>query len=298
VSSATIAVVLNPVSGAGKTLKLLPTVTEALQRLDRPFHLHVTTHAGEAPGVAQRFAEDGAAVVIAIGGDGTINEVANGLLASGTSVPLGLVPSGHGSDFVRTVQVPKSIDDAIGAACAGRVRKIDVGKATFADGSSRYFVNVAGLGFDAEVAQRALGTKLPGSTLPYLAALGGALVGYRNIGVTIEADGERQSFTAVFVTVANAKFFGGGLKITPMAEIEDGLLDLAVIGDLGKLELLRQVPGVYRGKHVDHPKFTHRHVKSVRIETVSPARVQLDGELVGSAPVTFAVAPAALCLAG
>ncbi|MEA2582399.1 MAG: diacylglycerol kinase [Thermomicrobiales bacterium] len=294
----TVAVILNPASGAGKTLKLVPQVTRALQQVGRPFNLHLTTRAGEAPEVARQFALDGASVVIAIGGDGTINEVANGLLASGCAVPLGLVASGHGSDFVRTVKIAKSVDEAIGRACNGQVRRIDVGRATFDDGTSRYFLNVAGLGFDAAVAQRVQKTRLPGSTLPYLMALGGTLARYQNIRVSVEADGELLANRAVFVTVANARYFGGGLMITPMAEIDDGLLDLAVIGDMGKLELLKEVPGVYRGKHVDHPKFLHRRAKSIRIETVEPARVQVDGELAGSAPVTFSVVPGALHLIG
>ena len=141
-------------------------------------------------------------------------------------------------------------------------------------------------------------TKLPGSTLPYLLAVASTLVRYKNIGVEVQVDGESLSHRAVFVTVANARYFGGGLMIAPMAEIDDGLLDFAVIGDFGKLELVKQVPGVYRGKHVDHPKFHHRRARSIRIETAEPARVQVDGELAGSAPVTFTVEPGALRLAG
>jgi diacylglycerol kinase (ATP) len=298
VDPSAIAVILNPASGAGKTRKLVPRVTKALQAVGRPFHLHLTTRAGEAPEVAKRFALDGAAVVIAIGGDGTLNEVANGLLTSGREVPLGLVPSGHGSDFVRTAKTPKSAEDAIALACEGKTRRIDVGRVAFDDGTSRYFINVAGLGFDAAVAQRVQRTRLPGSTLPYLLSLVSTLVRYKNIKVRVTADGETISDDAVFVTVANGKYFGGGLMITPMSEFQDGLLDLAVIGDLGKLELLKEVPGVYRGKHVDHPKFLHRRARSIRIETAEPARVQLDGELVGSAPVTFTVEPGALLVAG
>jgi diacylglycerol kinase (ATP) len=298
VDPSTVAVILNPASGAGKTLKLVPRVTKALQDQGRPFTIHLTTRAGEAPDVARSFARDGAAVVIAIGGDGTISEVANGLLTSGCEIPLGLVPSGHGSDFVRTAQTPKSIEEAIGRACSGKMRRIDVGRAAFDDGTSRYFLNVAGLGFDAEVAQRVLKTRLPGSTLPYLVSLVGALARYRNIQVHVDADGESISSVAVFVTVANGQFFGGGLHIAPMAEIEDGLLDFAVIGDFAKFELLKQVPSVYRGRHVDHPKFLHRRAKSIRIETLQPARVQADGELIGSTPVTFTVEPGALCLVG
>ena len=293
----TVAVILNPASGAGKTLKLVPQVMKALNAQGRPFKLHLTSRRGEATDVARQFALDGVAVVIAVGGDGTIHEVVNGLLASGRDVPLGLVPSGHGSDFARTAGTPKSVDEAVARGCAGTSRRIDVGRATFDDGTSRNFLNVAGLGFDAEVAQRVLNTRMPGSTLPYLVAVGGALARYQNIKVKVEADGEVISETAVFVAVANARYFAGGLQIAPMAEVDDGLLDLAVIGDFGKAELIRQVPSVYRGTHVDHPKFLHRRAKSIRIETVEPARIQVDGELAGSAPVTFTVMPGALSLA-
>ncbi len=294
----TVAVILNPASGAGKTLKLVPQVMNALNAQGRSFKLHLTSRRGEATDVARTFALDGVAVVIAVGGDGTIHEVANGLLASGRDVPLGLVPSGHGSDFARTAGIPKSVDEAVARGCAGTSRRIDVGRATFDDGTSRNFLNVAGLGFDAEVAQRVLNTRMPGSTLPYLVAVGGALARYQNIKVKVEADGEVISETAVFVVVANARYFAGGLQIAPMAEIDDGLLDFAVIGDFGKAELIRQVPSVYRGTHVDHPKFLHRRAKSIRIETVEPARIQVDGELAGNAPVTFTVMPGALSLAG
>jgi YegS/Rv2252/BmrU family lipid kinase len=298
VDPSTVAVILNPASGAGKTLKLVPRVMEALRAQGRPFDLHLTSRPGEGTDVARQFALDGAAVVIAVGGDGTIHEVANGLLASGRDVPLGLVPSGHGSDFVRTAGIPKSVEEAVARACGGTTRRIDVGLATFDDGTARHFLNVAGLGFDAEVAQRVLKTRLPGSTLPYLVAVAGALARYQNIAIDAEADGEAISEIAVFVVVANARYFAGGLQIAPMAAVDDGLLDFAVIGDFAKVELLRQVPSVYRGRHVNHPKFFHRRAKSIRIETAQPARIQVDGELAGSAPVTFTVVPGALCLAG
>ncbi|HKG25987.1 MAG TPA: diacylglycerol kinase family protein, partial [Thermomicrobiales bacterium] len=196
-ASSDIAVILNPASGAGKTLKLVPRVTEALKQLKRPFNLHLTTRAGEAPDVARQFALDDASVVIAVGGDGTINEVANGLLTCGRDVPLGLVPSGHGSDFVRTAKTPKTVEEAIELACKGETRPIDVGRASFDDGTLRYFLNVAGLGFDAAVAQRVQKTKLPGSTLPYLLAVASTLVRYKNIGVEVQVDGESLSHRAV-----------------------------------------------------------------------------------------------------
>lgn len=294
----TVAVILNPAAGAGKTLKLLPRVSAALQALGKPYHLHVTTRAGEAPEVARQLAQEGPSVIIAAGGDGTINEVVNGIVASGRQIPLGVVAGGHGSDFARTISAPADVEKAIRRAVSGIHRPIDLGRVTFDDGTSRLFINVAGLGFDAEVAERAHHSRLPGGKLPYLTALAGALLQFQNLEVAVAFDGHQLTQRAVFVTIANAKYFGGGLQITPMAAIDDGLLDLAIIGDLGKFELLGQVPRVYRGAHTNHPKFAHHRVRTVRIETATPARVQVDGELIGAAPVTFSVEPGALCLAG
>lgn len=293
-----IAVVLNPASRAGKTLGLLPKVATALQATGRPHEIYLTTGPNDAPEAAQRLLDRGAEIVIAVGGDGTFNEVANGLVASGKDVPLGLIPSGHGSDFVRTVGTPTDVNHALDHCLNGARRAIDIGRATYADGSSRVFLNLAGLGFDAAVAERALTTKMPGSVLPYLWSLGGALFSYEKLHVAVEADGQRVTGSAISVLVANAKYAAGGMKVAPMAEIADGVLDVAIIGDIGKFELVRQVPNVYRGKHINHPKFTHLPVRSVRIETNVPARVQLDGELHGSSPVTFSVEPGALTLAG
>jgi diacylglycerol kinase (ATP) len=294
-----IAVVLNPGAGGGKTLKVLPRVHEALKALNRPYHVYLTTAAGDGEAAAARFAQEGASVVLAVGGDGTIQEVANGLCSCKSTVPMGVVPTGNGSDFARTIGASKKVEESIAKACSGYVRAIDVGLATFEDGTSRIFTNIAGLGFDSIVAERAARTKfLPGANLPYLAASLRTLVNYKNIDVSIDIDGQIIETRAVFVQVANAKFMGGGYKIAPTADIEDGLLDLALVGDLTKSDLLKTLPKVYSGNHVHHPKFQLISGKRIRVETAKPARVQLDGELIGSAPVTFSVLPGALMLAG
>lgn len=278
---------------------MVPRIKAALQATGRPFEVHVTEKAGAGRTAADRYARDGAGLILAVGGDGSMHEVANGICDSGMSVPMGLVPIGHGSDFVRTTGTSHDIAAAVNAACNGRVRPIDLGRATFADGSSTVFINVAGLGFDALVAERAGKTKrLPGSNLPYLAAALQTLVTYKNIQVALDVDGELISTYAVFVQVANAKYMGGGYKIAPDADIEDGLLDLALVGDIAKPDLLKTLPKVYSGKHVSHPKFRHIRAKRIHVESMQPANVQLDGELCGAAPVTFTVMPAALYLAG
>ena len=122
------------------------------------------------------------------------------------------------------------------------------------------------------------------------------LVNFSNINVTIKADGEILETPAVFVQIANAQYMGGGYHFAPMARINDGLLDVCVVGDFGKLELVRQIPGVYKGKHVGHAKFTHMNATRIQISAAEPAIVQLDGELVGSTPVEFEVLPSAIRL--
>jgi YegS/Rv2252/BmrU family lipid kinase len=294
----TIAVVLNPVAGGGKGLGLLPRINTELTKLKRPYQIHVTTAPGDALATARRFACEGAGLIISVGGDGTLNEVINGILESGQRVPFGLVSAGHGGDFARTAGTSKHIDVAVQRACSGRTRAIDAGRATFDDGTSRAFINVAGLGFDALVAERVQKMRLPGSTLPYLAAAFSTLATFKNIEVKIDADGAARQTKAVFVQIANAKYMGGGLMMAPDADIEDGDLQLAIIGDFKKPELLRALPGVYKGKHVNLAKFSQIPAKRIRVETMQPAKIQVDGEMMGAAPVTFTVEPGALQFAG
>jgi YegS/Rv2252/BmrU family lipid kinase len=294
-----IAVVLNPAAGGGKALQALPRVEAALRSLGRPYVVYKTAAAGDGRAAAARLAKEGASLVLAVGGDGTFHEVANGMYDSGTKVPFGIVPAGNGIDFARTTGASKKVEDAVAAACTTTPRAIDAGLASFDDGTTRLFLNVAGMGFDALVAEQAVRWKfLPGANLPYLAAALQSLFGFKNIPVEVEVDGRVIATPAVFVQIANAKYMGGGYKIAPMADIEDAHLDLALVGDLSKPDLLLNIPKVYGGKHVSHPKFQHVRAKSVRVVAKQPARVQLDGELLGKGPVTFTVLPAALMFAG
>ena len=214
--------------------------------------------------------------------------------AESARIALAIVPAGRGADFVRTLDGPRDPVAALARSCRATPRPVDVGRVTFTDGSSRVFVNVGGAGFDAAVAARAARCRLPGATAPYLWGLAGALFRERPHQMVVHADGTPFAGEVLAVVVGNGCAFGGGLKILPDAAPDDGCLDLAIVGDLSRLDLLRTVPRVYRGTHVRHPKFTHLRVRSIRIESADPVRVELDGEVVGTTPVTFAVEPAAL----
>lgn len=291
-----IGVILNPASSGGKTIKLLPIVTALFARSGHPHDIYVTARAGETDEVARQMIERNHSTLVAIGGDGTINEVASTILADSRDVTLGIIPSGNGSDFVRTLGLPKSPPDAVSLILNGAKSRIDAGSVSFDDGTSRYFLNIAGLGFDSIVAEFTLGSRLPGSTLPYLASVLRAMRVYKNMMMKVESPDFTWEGRAASVLVANAKYFAGGMKIAPMAEIADGLIDLAVLGDLTKFEMVRATPGLYSGKHTNHPKFTHKTTTEMRVTTERPFRVQVDGELTQTGPATFRVLPGALSI--
>ena len=293
-----IAVILNPAAGGGKALKALARIHGVLKRIDRPYAIHVTKERGDAIDAALRFADEGAERIIAVGGDGTVHEVANGIHRSEASPALGMVPIGHGRDFARTVGTEMNIELAVLKAIDSEPRPIDLGLVTYADETRRAFINIAGLGFDAIVAQRAQSSRLPGANLPYLACALSTLVGFKNIDIRVESGEETIETRAVFVQIANAEYMGGGFHFAPMAKIDDGLLDVCVVGDFTKLELMRHIPKVYGGKHTTLTKFRHLRATSVHISSTSTARLQLDGELLGETPVTFSVIPGGIRLAG
>ena len=293
-----IAVILNPAAAGGKALKALARVHGVLKRLDRPYAIHVTKARGDAIDAALRFADEGAERIVAVGGDGTVHEVANGIHRSGASPALGIVPIGTGRDFARTVGTEKNVELAVLKAMDAVPRPIDLGLVTYADGSERAFINIAGLGFDAIVARKAESSRLPGTNLPYLASALSTLAGFKNIDIRVESDDEAIETRAVFVQIANAQYMGGGFHFAPMAMIDDGLLDVCIVGNFSKVELIRHIPKVYGGKHTTLTKFRHFTATRVNISSTGIARLQLDGELLGETPVTFSVIPGGIRLAG
>lgn len=289
-----IGIIINPAAAGGKTIKLAPAIVDAFQKSDRRHDVHISSRAGEPVDVARQMLDRGHRTLVAVGGDGTINEIASVILEEGRDAALGIIPSGHGSDFVRTLELPDKVASAVAIILARNVSYIDAGQITFDDGSRRHFVNVAGLGFDAVVAEFAIDSRLPGSTLPYLVSAVRAMRVYENMAMRIEANGDVVEGRAASVLFANARYFAGGMKIAPMAEIADGLLDVAILGDLSSVEMLRAVPGVFKGKHVTNPKFRHFTARSLKVSTERPARVQADGELLKYTPVTIDILPGAL----
>lgn len=288
--------VVNPAAGNGRSRRVWRALADEAARRAPGSRVALTRGRGEATALARTAAAQGWPLVVAVGGDGTLNEVVNGLARAeaGAGPALGAIVTGRGRDACRNFGLPTDPRAALARALAGSDTRVDLGVVRWADGRARYFLNAAGVGFDAVVAQRAASWRWHG-TLPYLAAVLETLGTHRPVPATIETGGRRVwSGPLTMAVVANGACYGGGMRIAPSADPADGVLDLVVIGDVGRLELLNWLPSVYRGTHGRNPKVTMRRERAVAIQ--APLPVHADGEAAGQAPVTISVLPGALRL--
>jgi YegS/Rv2252/BmrU family lipid kinase len=294
---------VNPASANGSTRRAWPEIA------------HHSTAAGlegetlfsEGPGgiatVAERAAGMGAKKVVVVGGDGTVNEAVNGLLAvgAGKEVELAVIARGTGTDFVRTFGIPTKLEEAIAVARDGVVRAIDAGQVSYRawDGSqgSAYFANIASAGMSGAVAMRANSTsKALGGKASFLWATLAVFARWRNAEVSVDVDGEHREGSMLDVIVANCEWLGGGMHMTPNAKPDDGLFDVLLIGDVTKRDLVQTLPKIYRGTHLPHPKAEELSGRLVRVDAETPLPIELDGEQPGTTPATFEVVPDALRL--
>jgi len=296
-------VIVNPAAAGGKVGKRWPEISQALEQGGLQFTAEWTQAPGHATEIARKAVVDGFRHIVSVGGDGTVNEIVNGLVIEGRVHPevvLTIVPGGTASDFARVLGLrhdPRGAAEQVGER---RVRLVDVGEIQcMRDGqpTTRYFVNVAGLGFDSEVCARVnRSSKRLGGTVPYLSNLILTLFSYRNKDVELTVDQQRLNGRFNSVIVCNGQYFGGGMWIGPQAAVDDGILDIVILGDLSKLEFLINVPRVYKGTHLSHPKVKSLQAQQLHVQARQQMFIQAEGELVGEAPATFRVLPGALKL--
>jgi len=289
--------VVNPAAGGGRTERLWRVVRDDLHRLGFAFEWTATTGPGRATDLAREAAEAGVSLVVAVGGDGTLNEVVNGAVGDERPRPVvGAILTGRGRDAARNFGIAADPRRAARRLMEGAEVVVDLVRAEWPGGAQRWVVSAAGAGFDAAVAARAATRRGPG-TLPYLLSVVATLSRHATVPAEIEADGERVwTGPLTAAVVANGAHYGGGMKIAPAANPADGRLDLVVLGDLGRLELLRWLPTVYRGRHLANPKIRTRVARRVAIRPARPLPVHVDGEPAPPTPVTLTIRPGALRL--
>jgi diacylglycerol kinase (ATP) len=264
----------------------------------------MTTRPLEATEIAQRAVRESRPAVVAVGGDGTLNEVVNGFFQNGAPIPttskLAMLPMGTGGDFRRTLRIPLDPKEAVHVIMAGTPRRLDAGCATYAahDGSTgvRHFINIADLGLSSEVAHRVnSGSKRLGAAA-FTIASGMALLGWKNQPLTVVVDGSRLDLVAQQIVVANCQYYGGGMRVAPSAKPTDGVFDVILWGDVGKIWTARQVANIRNGTHLDqhNPKIQLMYGKRISVSSKARVLIDLDGETPGTLPALFEIQPGAI----
>lgn len=292
--------IVNPKSGRGKPAECWPRLREIFSAVNPDFSVTFTESRGHAIALSRSAIRDGFERVMAVGGDGLVNEVVNGLLsAQNSTVSLGIIPCGTGNDLARMLGLPRDIFAAAQhLARSQQTRTIDAAEVTCVINGppqSRFFANDANLGFAAEVVERLERTgKFSRGTAPYFTALLRTALRHHNHEITLQWDDQTVTQPLTTVLICNGQTTGGGMRVAPDAVLDDGALDLIVVGSLRPWEILWHAPKIYRGTHVSIRKVSVHRLRTVSVTSPSPLSVVADGELIGKSPAHFRVLPAAL----
>ncbi|BAB05672.1 BH1953 [Halalkalibacterium halodurans C-125] len=288
--------IVNKASGNGKGQRTWKKVEYELQIRNTPYLVRFTSGSGHATTIVKELLTEGVKTIIAVGGDGTINEVANGLVNH--RVPLGIIPAGSGNDFARCLNIPMHYEKALHRIFENKQKKVDLLHL-----GQRHCLTVTGIGFDGKIAKtvneaiyKNWFNQFGFGGLSYVLSMLEVLKDYRPTNIQITVDGKELFFSGVWlVAVANSPNYGGGIRICPEASYDDGLLNICVVHGMSKWQLLRLFPKAYKGKHV----VMEQHVtlltgKDVYVQSDTPVLVQSDGEPIMESPVRLQIKKGAL----
>jgi len=290
---------VNPASANGSTGRRWPELARRAAAAGLEGDALFSERPGHLAELAREAALGGADLLVVVGGDGSVYEVANGLAGIDGAPDVAIVPRGTGWDFVRTFGIPRDVDRAVAIALRGETRTVDLGRASYRawDGSeaSAMFANVGSAGMSGAIAKRTNETtKALGGKASYLWATFAVFSRWEAAELEVTVDADRRTGRMFDVVVANGRYFGGGMQICPEAEPDDGLLDVLTIGDVTKRDLILTMPKIYRGTHLPHPKAELLRGATVSVSSDTPLPIQLDGEQPGTTPVRFETIPGAL----
>jgi diacylglycerol kinase (ATP) len=297
-----IALLVNPTAGKGRAARVVADVTGRLRQGDANVAILVGTDAAHAQALARQAVDDGVDAVVALGGDGMVHLALN--VVAGTATPLGIIPAGTGNDLANTLRLPTK--DPVAAAAlivdrlaGGGARPMDavrVGAPSLAAAgkpSPVWFGCVLGSGFDSRVNDRANRMSWPRGRQRYNLAILAELRVFRPLPFVLELDGERWETEAMLVAVGNARSYGAGMKVTPDAEVDDGLVDVMVLGPMSKPAFLKAFPTVFKGTHLSNPAVTLRRARVVSLSSPG-VTAYADGEYLADLPITCETVPGAV----
>ena len=281
-----LALLVNPASAHGRTLKLLPDLERELDARRIPFRVERTRGLEDGVERALRAAE-GDETPVVVSGDGLVGAVGGAL--AGSDTPLGIVPGGRGNDLARVLGIPSEPAAAVEMLAAGQTRRIDVGEV-----NGKRFLGIVSVGFDSEANRLANETKWLRGNLVYAYAGVRTLFGWKPARFTIRVGEERERFTGYSVSVANSKAFGGGMFVAPDADLSDGEFDVVTVGEVGKLRFLGNLPKVFKGTHVGEDEVRVFRASRLELSASRAFPVYADGEHLTDLPATLRVLPRAL----
>ncbi len=267
--------IVNPVSGNGKTRRVLPHVVRLANKLGMKFDVQIT----QAPQHATELAREHSSefdIIVAVGGDGTVNEVAAGTLRSGAA--MGVIPTGTGNDFIRAVGRLKNLHDYFQRLMSGKVKALDVGVLTIRN-DDLIFVNGIGIGFDAEVARESLSVHKLRGLSRYFYSVIRTLYKYKAAQMRIRLDERIVEGKTYLAAIGNGISAGGGFLLTPNAVLDDGLLDACIVSDVSIPRVIQVIPSVLAGTHARHPEVTMTRAKLISVQSETPVSIHRDGEV-------------------
>lgn len=280
--------IVNPVAGKGKAKELVPLIENECREHKIDYLIKYTSAPTDGTNIASWGVKNGFERIIAVGGDGTVNDVLNGI--AGTDAALGVIPGGSGNDFIRSINKHNDVNIIIEDNIYGKIIKSDLGLC-----NGKYFINVASSGFDAKVVLETQNIKkvLSGS-LAYLAALIKTIFIYRGEEMSISIDDRLYKENTLLIAVANGKYYGGGMQPTPKAEIDDGYFDICHIKQVGKAKMLALFPMFIKGKHEKIREVSMLRGKKIKIESADKLPVNIDGETFYSNKIDFEMIPSGI----
>jgi len=296
-------VIVNPESDRGRTKKRWEHIKEALKFFLKEFKYEFTEKPFQAAEISRAAIKEGSELIVGVGGDGTMNEISNGFFENkniiNPKVALGVVPSGTGCDFSRSLNIPSGLKNALKVITQASSSMIDIGKIRFRDHYNkkheRFFLNIADFGIGGEVLNKMNQRKAKRKTSSYLRSAVTTFITYKSKRVRIKIDNRQIPFNGYLIgAIANGKIFGKGMKIAPCAKLDDGLFDVVLVESMKFLEFCRNILKIYSGSHLSHPKVSLIRGKEIEISPESSEKdvlIEADGELIGKLPATFELVP-------
>jgi YegS/Rv2252/BmrU family lipid kinase len=282
-------IIFNPTAGAGRSAKAMQTVCQILDERKTAYTVFETQYKEHAISLARDAIGKGYDGIISVGGDGTLLEIAG--VIHGSDETLGVIPAGTGNDFRQAIGVPRDPAEALDIILAGNKRRVDIGVL----GEGRYFLNVAGTGFDVDVIKNTekVRRRFTGG-FAYFLGIFLSVFGYRSVNITVTINGQTLRRSVLLIAIANGQCYGGGLNVAPFADVSDGLFNIVLINRIANWRILIELPKMKKGQIDRIPGCEQFACSEIFIDSETPLRFNLDGEVYGQTPIRIAIVPHAL----